>query len=110
MAALNFQPQFADDVEDGIKRQTVRAHRKDGRPHCKRGDVLKLYTGMRTKSCRLLRVAKVIRVSPVRIEDVEMFLDGRRLPSAIWSRDQIEITDDEFAQADGFASFMDMSR
>lgn len=109
MPALNFKAQFAEDVEIGAKRQTVRAPRKDGRAHCKVGDTIKLYTGMRTKACRLLAEATVTSVRKVRIEDCEMFLDGRRLPSAIWSRDQTEPTDNEFAEADGFASFMDMA-
>lgn len=109
MPALNFKTQFADDVEDGIKCQSVRALRNDGRPHCKRGDTLKLYTGMRTKNCRLLYTATVTRVGTVRIEATKMYLDGQRLPSIIYSRDQTEPTDNEFAEADGFPSFMDMS-
>ncbi len=109
MPALNFKAEFADLVEYGEKTQTVRAPRKDGRPHCKRGDTIKLYTGMRTKNCRLLRTGTVSRVVPVRIEATEMFLNGQRLPSTIYSRDQIEQTDNEFAEADGFESFMDMA-
>ncbi|MAU21066.1 MAG: hypothetical protein CMH13_11100 [Martelella sp.] len=109
MPALNFQRRFAEDVEYGIKRQSVRARRKDGRPHCKVGDELKLYTGMRTKTCRLLGRATVIRLAPVRIEGTCMYLDGRPLLSAIYDRDQIEQTDNEFAQADGFKGFMDMA-
>ena len=38
-----------------------------------------------------------------------MELDGRELPSHIYSRDQIEPTDNEFAEADGFKGFMDMA-
>lgn len=51
--ALNFQKRFAPLVESGEKRQTIRARRKDGRDP-KRGDILYLYTGMRTKQCRKL--------------------------------------------------------
>lgn len=109
MPALNFQKQFADAVEDGDKRQTVRAIRKDGRAHCKVGDTLKLYTGMRTKSCRLLGAAKVTRIRPIKINSTSMEIDGQKLPSAIHSRDQLEQTDNEFAEADGFKSFMDMA-
>lgn len=60
MPSLNFKKQFAPMIKEGlkpenertgrIKRQTIRAYRKDGRnPHP--GDVLHLFTGMRTKSC-----------------------------------------------------------
>ncbi|MEM1370595.1 MAG: hypothetical protein AAGG72_00045 [Pseudomonadota bacterium] len=108
MPALNFQAQFADDVADGTKQQSIRAPRRDGRVHCKVGDTLKLYTGMRTKSCRLLGEGRVTGVRDVRIEGVEMWLNGLRLPTHIYSRDQLEPTDNEFAQADGFEDFMDM--
>ena len=109
MPALNFQKQFADDVEHDRKRQTVRAPRKDGRPHCKTGDTLKLYTGMRSKSCRLLKEATVTHIAKIRIEETEMFINGHRLPSTIYDRD-CETTDNEFAQADGFEDgFMQMA-
>lgn len=51
MPALNFKKQFADAVESGTKRQTIRALRADGRDP-ERGSMLHLYTGMRTKGCR----------------------------------------------------------
>lgn len=109
MPALNFKKQFAAAVEHGEKTQTVRAHRKDGRPHCKVGDTISLYTGMRTKTCRLLGRATVKRIDQVRIEPTQMFINGRLLPSAIYHRDCGQ-TDNEFAENDGFDSFMDMSR
>lgn len=108
MPALNFQRRFADDVELGIKRQSARAHRVDGRAHCKVGDVLKLYTGMRTKQCRLLGEADVISVSSIEIFGTEMKIDGHLLHATLHSRDD-EQTDNEFAKADGFESFMDMA-
>ncbi len=108
MPALNFKAEFADDVTYGHKCQTVRAPRKDGRPHCKAGDTIKLYTGMRTKGCRLLKTAVVTHTAKVRIAATEMFINGHRLPSAIYDRD-CEQTDNEFAQADGFEDgFMQM--
>lgn len=108
MPALNFKAQFAEVVEYGNKRQSVRAERKDGREHAKVGDRLKLYTGMGTKSCRLLGTATVTSIKRIRIEACEMFIEGRRLPSAIYDR-HCEQTDNEFAEADGFPSFMDMA-
>lgn len=109
MPALNFQKQFAKSVEIGEKRQTIRAPRKDGRAHANVGDTIKLYTGMRTKQCRLLAEAKVTRTAKVRIEATAMFLNGHRLPSIIYARDQAEPTDNEFAEADGFEDFMEMA-
>lgn len=110
MPALNFQARFAEDVEYYDKRQTVRAIRKDGRPHCKVGDTIRLYTGMRSKSCRLLREATVTSIDHVRIEATKMWMNGSLLPSTIYSRDQTEPTDNEFAVADGFKGFTEMAK
>ena len=64
MAALNFQKQFAPDVESGIKLQTIRAKRKNP---IKEGETLYLYTGMRTKKCRKLGEVKCYSVLPFEI-------------------------------------------
>lgn len=64
MPALNFQPRFAKMVENGTKRQTIRALRKDGRDP-KLGDMIHLYTGMRTKKCRRLRTNYCTSVTPI---------------------------------------------
>lgn len=62
MPAYNFKKQFEDDVEKGHKRQTIRPKRK--RP-TKPGDLLYLYTGMRTKTCRKLRTDFCLSVTPI---------------------------------------------
>jgi hypothetical protein len=108
MPAFNFKKEFAEAVEFGYKQQTIRALRKDGRPHCKVGDTIKLYTGMRTKSCRLLDEVKVTRIDDVEIRSIEMFLNGVRLYPLIYDRDAPQ-TDNEFAEADGFAGFTEMA-
>ncbi len=92
MVAFNFKAQFADDVERGIKRQTIR---KTGR--CRPGDTLQLYTGMRTRKCRLLREAYCTTVQEISIavhgQFVAVRLDGELLPSTLAR---------ELAKADGF--------
>ena len=108
MPALNFKQQFADNVEHGIKCQTVRAPRKDGRAHCKVGDRIKLYTGMRTKTCRLLGEADVTHIARIKIEPTCMYINDNLLFASLHSRDADQ-TDNEFAEADGFESFMDMA-
>ncbi len=50
---LNFQARFANDVAAGRKRMTIRASRRDGLDP-KAGDVLKLWTGLRTPHTRKL--------------------------------------------------------
>lgn len=112
MVALNFQKQFADDVEEGRKRRSIRAPRKDGRDP-KKGQALTLYTGMRTKGCRKLGDTIVSRVRQVQISHAGICLDGRMLfagdTPAYQGGPDPEAYDGDFARADGFESFNDMA-
>jgi hypothetical protein len=95
MPAYNFKKQFASLVERGEKRQTLRLPRK--RP-TKAGERLKLYTGMRTKQCRLLLEVVCRSVTPVTIDNHSIFMDGKRL----------DVVDSvRFAKADGFERIED---
>ena len=98
---LNFMKQFAPDVEAGRKLQTIRQHRKDGK-RIQPGDTLKLYTGLRTRGARLLRISQAEQVSSVRIlvNDRQLIIDGRQLDIAEKSA---------FARADGFSTFAEMA-
>lgn len=112
MVALNFKAQFADDVEEGRKRRTIRAIRKDGRK-VKAGDKLQLYTGMRQKGCRKLGEAQCFRVRRVVIDFSGVTLDGRNLyggdAPAYQGGVNPEEYDNDFARADGFDCFTDMA-
>lgn len=100
MPALNFRAEFADAVERGEKCQTIRAYRKDGR-NPKPGDTLHLYTGMRTRACRLLAVRRCTAVKPVLIVESYALVAGETLEGDALER---------FAKADGFDGWSDMSR
>lgn len=52
MVAYSFDRRFAPAIVAGLKRQTIRALRKR---HARPGERLQLYTGMRSRDCRLLR-------------------------------------------------------
>jgi hypothetical protein len=95
MVAINFSPEFVDEIASGKKTQTIR-----GTLRCKVGTELQLYTGMRTKNCRL--IAKAICIDTdycaVRPEYIT-FGDADKHPSA-----------DDFARADGFSDYQDMVR
>ena len=65
MVAYNFKSQFSTQVEDGTKKQTIRQRGKKKPPNV--GDELQLYTGMRTKNCRLLRRSKCTSVEVIEI-------------------------------------------
>lgn len=111
MVALNFKAEFADDVEEGRKRRSIRAPRKDGRDP-KKGDQLQLYTGMRQPGCRKLGDSVCARVRPVEIDHTGVKIDGRVLYAgdapAYQGGPDPESYDGDFARADGFDSFQDM--
>ena len=97
MPAYNFKAQFAEAVEAGRKRCTIR-YRRSQTP-TKAGDWLYLYTGIRTKGCRKLAEARCIRVTPITISANGIRLDGRRLTS------EEELI---MSQRDGFVSVREM--
>jgi hypothetical protein len=95
MVAYNFQAQFATAVESGEKRQTIRAEGK--RRHAREGDLIQLYTGMRTKACRMLGEAVCSKSTYCAIyED--------RITTGNYPNTDF----DEFARADGFRDFEHM--
>ena len=97
MPAINFAEQFCFPVEFGEKRQTIRKQRK--RNPIKVGDRLYLYTGMRTKHARRLRVERCEAVIPLWIErDGSIFLDKKKLDGK---------ESDKMARADGFQTVDD---
>ena len=98
MPLYNFKKRFADDVESGKKLQTIRRRRK--RPTVA-GEMLHLYTGLRTKVSRLLRRALCTRVLPV-----EVHWHGVKVGPE-WIAEEEK---DAFARADGFADYEDFHR
>ena len=107
MPAYNFKAQFAPLVESGDKRQTLRKPRKR---LTRVGDVLKLYTGQRTKNCRLLREAICTRSRHVLID--------RHITTQAWPTPYITIGGRvltyydalDLAQKDGFYQLEDMMK
>lgn len=98
MPALNFKKQFADVVETGEKRCTIRAIRKR---QFRTGDTLYHFTGMRSASCRRLGTTMATRVRPIVIYDSNVRVEGHDLaPFDIQT----------LAQADGFSSTNDFFR
>lgn len=106
MPLLGFRPRFADPILDGTKRQTIRAPRKDKRPHAREGQKLYLYTGLRTQHARKLGEATCTGVD-------EVYMNFQRnavtVTSALGVRPILAFSNlDEFAQADGLADWADM--
>lgn len=65
MVAYSFEPRFIEPIVTQAKRQTIRA---DRRRHARPGEILQLYTGMRTKWCRLIGIARCTSVWPISID------------------------------------------
>jgi hypothetical protein len=105
VVAYSFRPRFVGPILAGTTRQTIRAHR---RRHAREGEELQLYTGMRTRRCRLIARARCIGVHELRINfnrwpviDVLMNDGWQRFAS-----DNL----DGFACRDGFEGWEEMCR
>jgi hypothetical protein len=103
MPALNFKAQFADQVKNLEKRQTIRARGKRRPPRV--GEPLMLYTGMRQVGCHKLLDAVCTSVEPISMSIRTRLVKMPRPLGVepIWTF----LDDDEleaFAIADGFAS------
>ena len=101
MVAYNFKSQFVAPIMAGTKRQTIRADRKR---HARPREPLQLYTGMRTRQCRLVGLAHCLAVEPISID-----VDGQliTLPGGVLEG---RATLDLFALADGFLDWPEMAQ
>lgn len=110
MVAYSFNKRFAPSIlaglelgplVEGMKRQTIR---NDWKRHARPGEELQLYTGMRTRSCRLLGKPVCTAAFPVRL----MLGPG----PAVEIGGEAFITDgqglDLFARFDGFRDWIDL--
>lgn len=95
---INFNKRFAYLVESGVKRQTIRAERKDKR-RPEPGDRIHCYFGLRTKHTRLLHEGTITEVTSIMIslKKKQIWVPAGRLAFA-----------DDFARQDGFSDFKDM--
>jgi len=99
MVAYNFQKQFVDLIERGIKTQTIRQTAR-----AKPGDALQLYVDQRTKNCKKITDAVCTATYPVKIhKDRVEFMTGQ----CHSLRDPDDLA--RFAKADGFVGYMEMA-
>ena len=97
MTAYNFSEQFAPAVEAGLKLQTIRKTDKDAMV----GGIAQLYTGQRTKQCKLLGTGTITSISRIVLFDDSCQIEGilfmfSEVPNII-------------ARADGFATYEHMA-
>lgn len=108
MVAYSFKRRFVEPIRIGLglpplvlpparpKRQTIRAERRHGR-HARPGEVVQLYTAMRTKACEHIGDGICTDVQPIRITfgESKIVIARNRVIEA-------DIKLHEFAVADGF--------
>ena len=103
MVAYSFQARFAAPILAGTKRQTIRA---DRRRHARPGEELQLYTGMRTRQCKLIGRAICRDVRRVALQfDTATECDGVELDGVFYHGSQADL--DRFAVADAFTDWAD---
>lgn len=102
MVAYSFQKRFAPPILAGDKRQTIRGERLR---HARPGEVLQLYTGLRTKYCRLIGTATCQLESAISIQ-----FAASRIVYAFGAGVTTVFPGglDAFARSDGFADWDDM--
>lgn len=102
MVAYSFMPLFAAPILAGTKAQTIRRPRKR---HARSGEEVQLYTGMRTKHCKLIGRATCLFALPVRIEFVPYTRDRVELDGIVMST---PVRLDLFAKLDGFKNWYEL--
>lgn len=102
MVAIDFDPRFEVAIRVGWKTQTIRKSReRNPRP----GDMLQLYTGMRTADCR--RICQDVRCTDVLSIEIT-FGDDFGIDRIV--TDGVPVKDlDAFAVRDGFTDSDDMA-
>lgn len=102
MVAYSFKARFADNIREGFKTQTIRAGRAR---HARPGEMLQLFTGMRTAHCK--KICEDVRCTAV-MSIVISFDDEADIERI--TTDQVPVRDlDAFARADGFTDASDMA-
>lgn len=98
MVAYSFNTAFVADIEAGTKRQTIRLPRKR---HARPGEMVQLFTGMRTKHCRKIIPDQLC----VGVDEVRF--DLRQGTALLWVNGIPIIggARDDYAIGDGFRGF-----
>lgn len=99
MVAYSFKKRFGPPILAGTKAQTIRADRKR---HARPGELVQLFTGMRTRQCQRLGEARCVEVLPIRMD----LIVGLVVAGDGWIR---EIRDlHAFARQDGFEDWWEL--
>lgn len=102
MPAYSFKKRFADPILSNQKLQTIREVGK--RRHARAGERIQIYTGMRTKQCKLIATRICSSVHQILLlimprQEIEARIDGKVLG---------ELELNALVRADGFEDVADM--
>jgi hypothetical protein len=104
MVAYSFKDRFAGPILNGTKGGTIRASR-GGRGHARPGEMLQLYTGMRTEECQHICDRKCLATSRILLN-----LDSMGKPAIIKIYDGASVCRYRGPALDGFADFAEMAK
>jgi hypothetical protein len=102
MVAYSFKKQFGPLILAGTKAQTIRADRAGRSRHARPGELVQLYTGMRTRQCRKLGEARCDEVLPIKMD----LIVGLVVAGDGWIREPKDLH--SFAQRDGFSDWWEL--
>ncbi|WP_342106352.1 hypothetical protein [Methylobacterium sp. SI9] len=102
MVAYSFKKQFGPPILAGTKAQTIRAERAGRSRHARPGELVQLYTGMRTRQCRRLGEAQCVEVLPIKMD----LIVGLVVAGDGWIREPGDLH--AFAQRDGFPDWWEL--
>ncbi|AWJ83349.1 hypothetical protein TSH58p_07290 [Azospirillum sp. TSH58] len=116
MVAYSFRPRFIDPILAGLehapllpgmKRQTIRGA-SGGKRHARPGELVQLYTGMRTRQCRKLGEGRCVAAEPVTLllEKPGLVIIGDAMTPADEHEAARQL--DAFAIYDGFRDWPDL--
>jgi hypothetical protein len=114
MVAYSFKARFVEAILDNTKTHTLRNPRKR---HAREGEELQLYTGMRTRHCKLIATTTCNRFFGVYLkfsiyQSFALFDVVEREPGVFRRRGRLRAIGDPdaFARSDGFNDIDDMGR
>jgi hypothetical protein len=102
MVAYSFDKRFVGPIATATKRQTIRGDRKR---HARPGEVVQLYTAMRTRYCRPIGTARCVNVGRITLD-----FTVPRVSYDLGSGKMIIFAPrlDAFARSDGFENWAEM--
>lgn len=101
MVAYSFKKRFAAPIREGLKTQTIRGDRAR---HARPGEMLQLFTGMRTAHC--MKICEDVRCTDVRPIGIRFDGDGDIVGIVVDGKTVADL--DAFATQDGFVSSAEM--